>query len=457
MNLRCARLVLIGITVVLAACTDAQGSPPASASVPPASVPPASGSAETAAPSPTASPTAEGESPVLLRVQAAGVRMRAEPSTSAEQVATLPAGATVARTASNAVDADDLAWYEVRFGDVTGWVSSGPDGDWLASVTNGRIGFACTRCGEDGSRAVATVEPDGSDRRILGSAFGVATWSPDGERVVVAQEEQRSFDHTLMIMDADGSDAMLLGQGWEPAWSPDGEWLAFSNQMAGTLVVIDPDGRRFDLTVNDHGAPGSLVWAPDNERLAFVAIDCPDCPIGEPIMGDPPSAIYLFTPPMGSVDLVVGGAYYSDLSWSPDGSSLTYLWTDLSTGSEVRQLDIADGTTTTLFANSPELSGWEPSPDHSRLVALSTEGIVVADAERRDPRVIVPTTDTMNPTPNAPRWSPDGQWILYDMSWTTGDAVDTWIVPADGSDEPRLVSEDAYNASWQPVLVPLTD
>lgn len=50
-----------------------------------------------------------------------------------------------------------------------------------------------------------------------------------------------------------------------------------------------------------------------------------------------------------------------------------------------------------------------------------------------------------------------GRWILYDMVWVTGDAVDAWIVPADGSGEPRLVSEDAYRAAWQPVLEPIAD
>ena len=50
-----------------------------------------------------------------------------------------------------------------------------------------------------------------------------------------------------------------------------------------------------------------------------------------------------------------------------------------------------------------------------------------------------------------------GRWILYDMVWVTGDAVDVWSVPADGSGEPRLVSENAYRAAWQPVLEPIAD
>ena len=384
--------------------------------------------------------------------------MRAEPSVTAELLATLPAGATVARTGSTSVEADDLAWYEIRFGDLTGWVASGPDRDWLASVTNGRIGFACTGCGDNGSRASATVQPGGSDRQTLLSAFGWPAWSPDGERVVIEHEEAASLDRSLTLMAADGTDATSLGPGSGAAWSPDGEWLAFSNFEAGTLVVIDPDGRRFDLTVNDHGAPGSLSWSPDSTQLAFVALDCEECPVDEPIMGDPPSGIFLFTPPMGSVDRVVERGYYSQPSWSADGSSLTYFSTDLSAGgNEVRRLDIADGTLTTLLSDPLLWGGWALAPDGMRLVTMTPGGIAVAGADGQDPEVVVPRTDDMNPTPMAPRWSPDGRWILYDMAWVTGDAIESWIVPADGSGAPQRVSDDAHEAAWQPVLEPLTE
>ena len=387
-----------------------------------------------------------------------GVRMRDAPNTSAELIVALPAGATVSRTDADAVDADDLTWYEVRTGDVTGWVASGPAGEWLASVANGRIGFACTACGAGGSRAAATVAPDGSDRHVLLSAFGGPTWSPDGMQVVIEHEEPGSFDRSLTLMAADGSDATPLGPGWDPAWSPDGEWLAFSNPAAGTLVLIDPDDRRFDLTVNDRGAPSSLSWSPDSSMLAFVAIDCEECPVDQPIMGDVATGIYLFTPPMGSVDLIVSRGYYGQLTWSVDGSSLTYFTTDLSAGgSEVRRLDIAEGTTTTLLSDSSLLSGWELSADGTRIAAMSEEGIVVAGIDGEDRQLVVPRTDDMNPTPVHPRWSPDGRWLLYDMVWVTGDAIETWIVRADGSGDPQQVSEDAYEASWQPVLVPLAN
>lgn len=385
---------------------------------------------------------------------AAGVRMRAEPNSEAEVLATLPSGATVALADSGSVEADDLVWYQLRFGDVQGWVASGPDGDWLTNVTNGLIGFGCVRCGPDGTYAAVAVEPDGSPRHLLLPAFGSPTWSPDGTKVVI---EELAGAGSLTLMNADGTDAIELGPGVGAEWSPDGEWLAFSNHEDRTLVVIDPDGQRFDLTVNDFGAPGSMSWSPDSSQLALVAIDCEGCPVGQPLAGDIPSAIFLFTPPMGSVDRVVEPGYYGRPAWSPDGSSLTYFWTDLSAspdGTQIRQLNIADGTVTTLASGQSLIDG-SISPDGSRLVMSQPEGIVVTDVDGGNPQVIVPRTDDMNPTPQRPTWSPDGRWILIDMAWVTGDAIESWIVRADGSGEPQRVSDDAYEAAWQPVLVPL--
>ena len=455
-----ASVAIAAIAVVLAACT---GTPPS----PSESVPSSSAPLPSASESPQALPASEVPAPTasartdragsMLRVQAAGVRMRAEPSTSAELILALPAGATVSRTDADAVEADELTWYEVRADEETGWVASGPEGDWLASVTNGRIGFACTSCGDGGSRAAATVGPDGSDRQILLSEFGWPTWSPDGTRVVIEYTEPGSFESNLVLASADGSDAEALGAGSGAAWSPDGEWLAFSNHSAGTLVVIDPDGRRFDLTVNDFGAPDALAWAPDSSRLALVAIDCDGCPTDEPLMGDVPRGIFVFTPPMGSVDRVVEGGFYGGLTWSADGSSLTYSWTDLSSESGVRRVDLADGTVTALTSDPALLEGWAFSPDGTRMAAQTPDGIVVADPNGADAQIVVSGTQDSNPRPTNPRWSPDSRWILYDMEWITGDAIDSWMVPADGSDEPRLVSEDAYRASWQRLLVQLSD
>jgi Tol biopolymer transport system component len=56
-----------------------------------------------------------------------------------------------------------------------------------------------------------------------------------------------------------------------------------------------------------------------------------------------------------------------------------------------------------------------------------------------------------DPVPQSPRWLPDGEWILYDRAWTSGDRIETWVVRIDGTDDHQL-TDDGYHADWQPVL-----
>ena len=98
--------------------------------------------------------------------------------------ATLPAGATVTAL-DGPVQSDDLSWYEVGWGEVSGWIASGENGDWLSAIQNGRIAFACIRCSDVPEHATVVVEPDGSSMQLFHPEFGAVTWSPDGSRAVI--------------------------------------------------------------------------------------------------------------------------------------------------------------------------------------------------------------------------------------------------------------------------------
>ncbi len=61
----------------------------------------------------------------------------------------------------------------------------------------------------------------------------------------------------------------------KPAWSPDGEWIAFNNENGtlGDIYLIKPDGtdlRRLTSTA-DISRDGNLVWSPDSKAIAFSA------------------------------------------------------------------------------------------------------------------------------------------------------------------------------------------
>ena len=84
------------------------------------------------------------------------------------------------------------------------------------------------------SNTVITADPDGSRRKALPTVpYGTlnANWSPDGRQLA-----QYNADQTLFLTNSDGSDRKAVGYGNSPAFSPDGRFLAFSDQ--------DPEGER---------------------------------------------------------------------------------------------------------------------------------------------------------------------------------------------------------------------
>ena len=56
-----------------------------------------------------------------------------------------------------------------------------------------------------------------------------------------------------------------------PAWSPDGEWIAYEAQVAGQFDIwlIDPTGEvNFPLVMHPR-SDESPAWSPDSRKLAF--------------------------------------------------------------------------------------------------------------------------------------------------------------------------------------------
>lgn len=380
---------------------------------------------------------------------AAGLRLRSEPGTDADSVATLPAGATVAMIGGPQA-AQGMEWYQVRFLDRTGWLAAGEDRSWLRRVTNGRIAFSCPNCGDDANPATMTANPDGTEPAPLYPRGGRTTWNPDGS--LAAVETSSPVGPTqLAIVRADGGTVDEIAAGGA-AWSPDGQRLAYVDYDARALVLVDGEEEPIALTVTDLGVPGSLAWSPDGMRMAFIAIDCPECPPDGPIVGEPPMSVFVFEPPGGAVIKVADGGYGGQLRWLPDGSGLTYVEYDFGTGAlEMRRVNLESGSVTVLAEGDDILHGHAFSPDGSLVAAGTTNGIVVFAADGSDPRTLVPARQGTNPMPMEPRWSPDGRWILYDRVWVTGDAIETWVIPVDGGEATR-VAELGSEASWQPIL-----
>jgi hypothetical protein len=430
---------------------------------------PSSSAVAATSPSPTASLPSSPEPPAepsvapdpaflagrTLFAEADGLRLRSEASSDADVVATLRRGQLVGAT-GNQVTAEDMDWYEVRIGpgDVRGWVAAGPDRSWLRLVEDGAIAFACEGCGN--AAAVVSVTPF-TDQQMttIGEQLQDYRWSPDGTRIAMTISDASGT--SVAVADADGSNRRLLASGaFAPAWSPDGTRLAWAD--ASGIVVTDADLVPTQLDLGTLRFPSAPLWSPDATRLAFTAIDCPACPPGEPIFGDPPTAVFTVGIDGSELRHLVGGAYWGIVAWAPVGRSLAGMQFDLSGEFPTRAFTIAvDGGEPMYLLDGAGVSGapaW--SPDGLHLAVPTTYGLAILDGDGTDSRIVA--TDSETGIWEA-RWAPSGRSLVYGTGGSSvATGLDLLVVRADGSQPPSRFSAEsasAQNPQWQPVLVEL--
>jgi Tol biopolymer transport system component len=140
-----------------------------------------------------------------------------------------------------------------------------PDGTQIAFVRYGRE-----------EAGVFVMNADGSDLRQVAAPgieiFGAPAWSPDGASIVVAVNGTKGGPPGgLMLLPANGSGEGTMISGAEveypdyvshPAWSPDGEWIAYVHGYPGELVIVRPDGSDQRILKVDPGTDSieELAW-----------------------------------------------------------------------------------------------------------------------------------------------------------------------------------------------------
>jgi Tol biopolymer transport system component len=140
----------------------------------------------------------------------------------------------------------------------------------------------------DGSADLYRAQSDGRglERLTDDPAYDdQAAFSPDGERLVFVSSRGTGFAH-LVVMDLRTRRVSPLMSGrhgdFRPAWSADGNWIAFSSSEGSAspfahgrwerlqlayLYVVHPDGSGLKKVTNDHNFCGSPKWEPDNVHV----------------------------------------------------------------------------------------------------------------------------------------------------------------------------------------------
>ncbi len=261
-------------------------------------------------------------------------------------------------------------------------------------------------------------------RDVYCSEHDDSSWSADGQTVVFAAHAACPGQPDLFVVPADGSAeaAMLLPPGTNgvfPRFSPDGRRIAFLGSEGGgaTALYVAEFGsagagtrglqvRR--IGPNLEGSPEEQwfppQWSPDGTELA-VAVG----PFGK---GD-----IVVVKADGSGQRVLATDQAANPTWSPDGKRIAFH----------RIVDVSER--------------WHERPCTMRVWVINADG----SGERRlDPLVdgcVLP-----------PVWSPDGTRLLSLL--IVDDYFHVGVLAADG-DDPPVVFDQSYGASWQAVAAPL--
>ncbi|MGE5623487.1 MAG: TolB family protein, partial [Methanocella sp.] len=251
--------------------------------------------------------------------------------------------------------------------------------------------------------SVNTAEPL-ADPRVsdMYQPFGGYTYGPTGELAVavgVPGTAGEKIGREIWVYTQTGKRLVIGGAGeasW-PAWSPDGQKLAYDFRPAGSatseiwLAAADGTGRR-QLSRDSAGSHAYLVWSPDGKRLASVVRDYRTGTAGVSVLNvETGASTALTTSNLES---------FSDLAWSKDGRKL-------------------------LLAS--EVAGVNP---RSTLKLIEVAGKTVAE--------LLPKSD--RGVNDHPRWSPDGREIAFSSNRSGQRQI--WVVRADGANLRQLTTGD---------------
>ena len=305
-------------------------------------------------------------------------------------------------------------------------------------------------------------------------------WAGHGELAFVSSGQIEVLSNTGGLATITGPTSG--GVDSNPAWSPDGQWLAFLYTGAAngfdtttpppTLWLVEAGSSRAE-EVTTSGI-GMFAWAPAAPVLAYTVAPGNNAVFGSgyPVPG--PEDVWIDRPgsPLSSVSVGMGGGVGS-IAWSPDGSELAF--DDLTAAQPATPTSpatppLARLGTVSVHGGSPkvlyslnrsgiDLAGWWPEgggllfwEDTGFSASLEEDGLTLYSLESGSSQPVALTTSLVGSTWLAPQTGGDAVAVVSGGGrtvWTAGRDVEVCRFPAATCQtEPIPASTVGLAPSW---------
>ncbi len=211
--------------------------------------------------------------------------------------------------------------------------------DIVYSLT-GEEGIASTRVafvkeGRNGHKEIGVMDYDGKNARTLTNDKSInlsPAWSPDGEKLAFTSFKDENPNLYLLNLRNSTQYRLSDGKGLNsaPAWSPDGKRLALTLSKDGNaeLYIMDVERKKFRRLTYNRAIDSSPSWSPSNREIVFTSDRTGS-----------PQVYIMDTDGLNVRRLTYAGSYNDSPNWSPRGDKIAYV-SRTASGFDIYTIDV---------------------------------------------------------------------------------------------------------------------